>query len=455
MKKLISLLLTVVIALTALVACGESNPASINGTSVDKFAIVYAEDGPSYNKTAAEYIRDAILEATGAKLDIIKDSQRARKHEILVGETSRPLSEKLNADTDGLEFAILADEKSIALEGKQFVIAAAAYYFTKTYITGEGFTALVPQTVTINEPITEAPKNFIFLIGDGMGLYQTKLFDHVKKPSSYTGEGENAFYGYMLPYQGRARTNSLTEGEATDSAAAGTALATGYKTYNGYIGIDKDKNEIMSLTELAASLGKATAVMSTEELTGATPAAFSAHADSRHNDLDIEASQAKLNGTILDSVGNIYKNETIDQHINGTLDKLAADEDGFFIMYEEAHIDKNCHDNNMTFTFKSVLRFNHAIGKFMEFAFYNPDTFVIITADHETGDLRPDSEGGKPEYHSTAHSQANVLTFAYGMGAELFNGVTVENVQIPKTIAKMWGNDSFGDPASGFDALGE
>ncbi len=454
MKRIISIFLTVLIALTALVACGESNPASINGTSVDKFAIVYPEDGPSYNKTAAEYIRNAIHKATGAELDLITDGEKARKHEILVGETARPLSEKLNADTDGLEFAILADGKSVALEGEQFVIAAAAYYFAKTYITGEGFTALVPQTVTVSEPITEAPKNFIFLIGDGMGVYQTKLFGHAKESASYPGEGESGFYGYMLPYQGEARTDSLSEG-ATDSAAAGTALATGYKTYNGYIGLDKDMNEVMSLTELAASLGKATAVMSTEKLTGATPAAFSAHADSRNNSLDIEASQAKLTGTILDSVSNIYKNEAIDQRINSTLDKLAADEDGFFIMYEEAHIDKNCHDNNMTFTFKSVLRFNHAIGKFMEFAFYNPDTFVIITADHETGDLRPDTEGGKPEYHSTAHSQANVLTFAYGMGAEVFNGVTVENVQIPKTIAKMWGNDSFGDPTSGFDALGE
>ena len=80
----------------------------------------------------------------------------------------------------------------------------------------------------------------------------------------------------------------------------------------------------------------------------------------------------------------------------------------------------------------------------MEYAFYNPDTFVIITADHETGDLRPDNSG-KFAYNSESHSGADVPVFAYGYGAEVFDGKTINNIQIPKTIASFWGVKNFGN----------
>ncbi len=453
MKKILTLALILLIAIGALTACNKRVDASINGTSLSDYVIVYSESEPRYNKTAAEYIQSCILARTGAKLEIVTDAKRAAEHEIIVGETTRSLSASLDADCDGLEFAILADDGSVAMEGDYFVIAAAAYYFVENYIKDDVFAADVPMTVSINEPIKEAPKNFIFLIGDGMGLYQTKMFDYLDRPTSYKGDGEDIFYGYMLPYQGEVRTNSLSEGVPTDSAAAGTAMATGYKTYNKYIGMDKDMNAVMSLTELAASLGKATAVMSTEGITGATPAAFSAHASNRGNEFEIEESQRNLTGTILQSVTNSY-GDGAGKLIDNVIAEVKSDEDGFFLMYEEAHIDKNASDGNLDATFKSLIRFNQAIGKFMEFAFYNPDTFVIITADHETGDLKPD-DSGSLGYNTEEHTSANVLMFAYGEGADVFNGKTIENVQIPKTIAKIWGTSDFGDPSNGFDALGE
>ena len=129
--------------------------------------------------------------------------------------------------------------------------------------------------------------------------------------------------------------------------------------------------------------------------------------------------------------------------MKATLKELAKNENGFFMMYEEAHIDKWCHKNDMDNTFNSVVRFNQIIGIVMEYAFYNPDTFVLITADHETGALTKSSSGAF-YYNQTDHSGANVPVFAYGMGAELFNGVTVENTQIPKTIASMMGVKDFG-----------
>jgi alkaline phosphatase len=63
---------------------------------------------------------------------------------------------------------------------------------------------------------------------------------------------------------------------------------------------------------------------------------------------------------------------------------------------------------------------------------------VIITADHETGGLQI-AANGDFYYTSGSHTSANVPVFAYGAGCEVFDGQTVENIQIPKTIAAMFG----------------
>ena len=80
----------------------------------------------------------------------------------------------------------------------------------------------------------------------------------------------------------------------------------------------------------------------------------------------------------------------------------------------------------------------------MEYAFYHPDTFLIITADHETGDLRWNSEG-KLAFNSAAHSGADVPIFGYGQGAEVFQNYRKQNNEVPKVIAKLWGVGDFGN----------
>ncbi|MBR2860903.1 MAG: alkaline phosphatase [Clostridia bacterium] len=436
----------IVCLLVSFTACADKCPCKINGIGLDKFNIVYSANEPEYNLRAAEYLQKEILSRTGIELSVTDDETRANPfgHEIVVGETNREISADLDAETEAMEFAMLANEKHIALEGDYFVIAAAAYYFVETFITGDAFSVEIKQEATVLAPIQKEAKNFILLIGDGMGVNQTKLFDafsaeDLKMPS----DGEKAFYGYMFPNLGFARTNSLSG--VTDSAAAGTALATGYKTHNGYVGKNSNLKDVESLTEIAVGLEKGTAVMSTESSTGATPAAFSAHVDSREDTSGILSDQLKLKKNsktlILGNYGTVYSQAKFDEakkEIRETLEKLSAKEKGFFIMYEEAHIDKHSHSNDMTKAFKAVVRFNQAIGAFMEFAFYNPETFVLITADHETGGLTV-GENGEFNYTSEDHTGADVPVFAYGVGAEVFNGITVENIQIPKTIAKMWG----------------
>ena len=445
MKKILCLLLILCLALP-LASCEISN-SFINGVNLSEFSIVYSEGDADYSKRAAEYIREEIFERTGLKLSIVKDSEAAGENEIVVGNTNRAISERLEADTRGVEFAILADGGSVALEGDYFIIAAAAYFFVESYVPTDDFKAEIPEEIKVHSPIIKEAKNFIMLIGDGMGVYQTRMFEYMENNLEY-GDGEDIFYGYYLPYMGYSRTESLSG--VTDSAAGGTALSAGVKTYNEYIGRDKDQNDVKLLTELASELGMGAGVMSTETNTGATPASFSAHADGRDDSYDIRVSQqsAKKNyGIKIDCGYNQYSKSgvnDIELALDTMIGEISNGKDGFFLMYEEAYIDKHCHNNDLEATFEAMVRFNQAIGRAMEYAFYNPETFVLITADHETGDLRPNDEGVL-EYHTEEHTAHNVPVFTYGDGAELFDGVEVENIQIAHTLASFMGVYDFGD----------
>lgn len=454
MKKHISLLIITAMAISMLLSmtgCDffkSLNPPKINGVKLSKYQIVCDEDGLDYNTRAAEYIRDAIRERSGVKLDIVDDSAKEGAYEIVVGETSREISRKLDAECEGLEFAIMAEGGDIALEGDYFIIAAAAYYFIETYSFTPGHIITFADDTIVCQPIVREAKNFIMLIGDGMGTYQTKIFDYMQRDVEYS-DGEDFFYGDLLPYQGYSRTRSLSG--ITDSAAGGTALSCGYKTYNEYVGLDKDGNAIKSLTELAHELGKSGAVMSTENQKGATPATFSAHVDSRDSSSAILESQLEAMqkyGTIIecgfDYYTQKYMNDSIEPRITDTLTTVSANEKGFFLMYEEAHIDKHCHKNDLDKTYDAMVRFNQAIGRFMEFAFYHPDTFVLITADHETGGLAPNDEG-KLTYSTEEHSAEDVPVFAWGYGADAIHGKTLENIEIAKLFASLMGVEGFGD----------
>ena len=450
MKSRISLLLIVVILISSLVVLSSCTrfmeQPTINGVKLSKYVIVYDEQGLDYNKRAAEYIQSTAHSRYGVDLKIVDDNVDKNANEIVVGETSRPISAALNVETEGVEFSILAREGSIALEGDYFVIAAAAYYFMETFALTDAQISSVPEVAEVHQPIVKEAKNYILLIGDGMGVYQTKIFEYMDYDSDFS-DGEDMFFGYMLPYMGESRTESLSG--VTDSAAGGTALACGRKTYNKYLGLDADKKPIKSLTELAYEFGMSAGVMSTETESGATPSSFVVHIEDR--DKKSEIYQAHIEsvakyGTDVDC-GYDYtaaRLSVIEEHIEEMLDSLSANEKGFFLMYEEAYIDKRCHNNELDNLYDMVARFNQAIGRFMEFAFYNPDTFVLITADHETGELYPD-ENGNLAFHFDDHSAANVLVFAYGDGAELFDGVNIENIQIAHTIAAFMGDENFGD----------
>lgn len=444
MKRFFSFTVALFI-LTALLACTgcSGSGTTLNDIDLADFTIIYDADQPDYNLRAANYIHDQILARTGLDIPVQEVDSGTYPHELIVGETNRDISKWLNADTENVDFAIYADNDHILLEGDSFIIAAAAYYFVDTYIPGETFESVIPKQISIHSPITEKANNFIFLIGDGMGVNHTKMFEAFDVSDPYVdSDGEDIFYGYYLPHQGVLRTNSVSG--TTDSAAGATALACGYKTINGYVGKDRNLEDVQSLTELALSKGMATAVLSTDLMTGATPAGFSAHANDRDDSSDILACQRDLlqKGTIISC--DLNSDRTYQDVITNTLATLEESENGFFLMYEEAHIDKMSHNNALDDTFSCVVRFNQAIGLFMEHAFYHPDTFLLITADHETGGLNFHATGGM-SFSSTGHTPADVPIFAYGQGTEVFADYNEENNTVPMVIAELWGVPDFGD----------
>jgi alkaline phosphatase len=120
------------------------------------------------------------------------------------------------------------------------------------------------------------PRNIILLIGDGMG------FAHIAAARLWKHGPDGRLAMDELPERGTATTRSASDA-VTDSAAAGTAIATGYKTQNGFVSVAPDGLTVLdTVLEQARARGKATGIVVTSTLTDATPAAFVAHGDDRH-----------------------------------------------------------------------------------------------------------------------------------------------------------------------------
>lgn len=164
----------------------------------------------------------------------------------------------------------------------------------------------------------DAPKNIIYMIGDGMGynhVSATNLFETGQTMHQVEGEPGSvspveggtpvqAFEGAEWtqlaqstfqdgnsydPERAWADHNYVNE-NFTDSAAAGTAMATGVKTTNGMIGVNPANEPAKNTSEYAIEKGKAAGVVSSVPFNHATPAAWAAH-NSNRNDLHAMAEE--------------------------------------------------------------------------------------------------------------------------------------------------------------------
>ncbi len=323
----------------------------------------------------------------------------------------------------------------------------------------------------------EQPTKIIFLIGDGMGLSAVSTgFYYGEQPSVFTRFQEI----------GLQQTSSAKE-KVTDSAASGTALATGTKTYNGAIGIDTSLTPHQSISELTASLGWSTGVVATSTISHATPASFYAHVEQRYMEDEIAAQLLSseidffAGGGLAkfiaraDSVNLLplagEKGFTVDTSklaVAGTLEAdrkygfllamggmpsmiegrgdflpdatslaishLSQNQEGFFLMVEGSQIDWAGHANNAESVVAEMLDFEKTIAAALDYAEKDGNTLVVVTADHETGGftLGPEVSDENPYGNSkelgpvfaTGHHSATLIpVFAYGPGAENFKGI--------------------------------
>ena len=123
-------------------------------------------------------------------------------------------------------------------------------------------------------------KYIFYFIGDGMGTNQVLSAEMYR--SAIQGEPLGRVQTLMttFPFSGHASTYSKSNG-ITDSAAAGTCLATGSKTNNGILGLDADGNRLTTIAEDLKAQGWGIGIMTTVAIDHATPAAFYAHVDKR------------------------------------------------------------------------------------------------------------------------------------------------------------------------------
>ncbi len=349
--------------------------------------------------------------------------------------------------------------------------------------------ALLFVGVTSAEEASDAPKNIIFMIGDGMGPNQVN--------AAHDSVGRD-LYMETFPYKGTSSTANVY-GQVTDSAAGGTALACGIKTANGRIGVDQNNNPVPNIREFFAERGKKTGLISTVSITDATPAAFGAHNASRTNQSQIAAEfiengidvilggggsnfSSALRNTATNEKGyTIISTKSQLQSFNGNtkllglfqtgnfpyyvdgypastptlaemtskaIEILSQNEEGFFLMVEGGAIDLAGHATNLPRNIGETLQFDEAVKVAKEFAEDDGNTLIIVTADHETGGLQKDGDGSY-RFTTGNHTGANVPVFAYGAGAENFQGNMI-NTDIPNKIKAL-----FGDTASSSEAESE
>jgi alkaline phosphatase len=283
------------------------------------------------------------------------------------------------------------------------------------------------------------PGNIIFLIGDGMGLSAVST-------GFYFGDQPSVFTRFQEI--GLQQTSSALQ-KVTDSAASGTALATGTRTYNGAIGVDTTKASLQNIAELLASMGWSTGVVATSTISHATPASFYAHVEQRYMEEEIVAQlldseidffagggRDKFNrrsdstdllplaaekGFTIDTTG-LPAPGTLSAHqkygflpqagsmpsmIEGrgnflpeatllAISHLSQNQEGFFLMVEGSQIDWAGHQNDGDYLVGEMLDFEKVIAAALDFAEKDGNTLVVVTADHETGGLALGPKKSRP-----------------------------------------------------------
>jgi alkaline phosphatase len=309
--------------------------------------------------------------------------------------------------------------------------------------------ALFAATAAFAAPSPAAKAKYVFLfIGDGMAMPQisaTEVYANAvaSKDIKVKRLGFSAF-----PVAGLTTTYDAGS-FITDSASAGTALATGHKTLSGVVNMDPAKKvKYAPITELAKARGMKIGIVTSVSIDHATPASFYAKAPSRSNYYDI-AVQLTTSGfdyfggggflqptgakkdqsdvvELAKKAGYKYVNSKADfaalkkgagkvlavnekladasalpyeidrakddlslaDYTAKGIELLSDNAKGFFMMVEAGKIDWACHANDAGASIYDTLALDAAVAKAVEFAALHPkDTLIVVTGDHETGGM--------------------------------------------------------------------
>ena len=341
-------------------------------------------------------------------------------------------------------------------------------------------------------------KNVIYMIPDGGGMEPFYLSDALKQSGGWDSEiypnatKTAAEEMYAKQYLVGAITTYCANADITDSAAAGTAMSTGYKTNKSHIGVNTDKVPMANILEAAQYVGKNAGIVSTYEWTNATPAAFSAHDNDRGNyapmseqivnqGIDVvlgsgfgaakwgDIGEAQMRGYDIintrEDLQNVKPGDKIwgnlvsggfpydieyDESIPNIAEMTKAaitalddnNENGFFLMVEGSKVDGGGHSNYAQGMIGEFLAFDEACKVALQYAEGRDDTLVVIAPDHDTGgmnlpenlanavkDLKKGTEPAEITWDSTDHTARNGGLFMYvPEGVEYPEGISGENI---------------------------
>lgn len=317
----------------------------------------------------------------------------------------------------------------------------------------------------------QSPKYIFFFIGDGLsmnGVNGTELYN-----AAVAGEKvPQALNFSSFPYRGFV-TTYCSDAMVTDSAAAGTALACGQKTFTGAVGLDKDGNPVANITEKMKELGYGTCIVTSVGVNHATPASFISHRRSRNEYQDIitdllhggfvdfaagggfidkehegkywKKQAEKAGWTVL--VGEECKSGPLDAPktlcvyslkknqipfaVENRSDIRLADltraavanmsknhPDAFFMMIEGGRIDYGAHARDAVTMFHETNDMAKAVDVALDVYRQHPDeTLILVTSDHETGGFTlgcGDSYAIHPEYLLWQTTSKNEITKMLG-----------------------------------------
>lgn len=304
-------------------------------------------------------------------------------------------------------------------------------------------TLLAALMLTVMTAMAAAPKYIFVFIGDGMGV------NHAMGAQVYNRtvlKNNEPLRMFTFPVVSQCSTHSASS-PVTDSAAAGTAIATGSKTKNGMLGMNADSVAVKSIAAELFDKGYGVAIMTNVPPDDATPGAFYAHVPHRSMFYEIGCQAAEsgydfLGGKALRGVKDKKGNPTdlldrfkaqgveiaygledlktktsnrvvlleqqgpVNTDYIYTIDSLSAviplpdmtkaaldhlKKNGhkkFFMMVEGGKIDHAAHSNDGGAIIKDVIEFNQALEHAYQFYLAHPrETLIIVTADHETGGL--------------------------------------------------------------------